>query len=143
MAYVWQPTLPQVAVHIPWLTIDQSQPGTQAFLDTFTATTIPDSDAATEHIVQAANLIGTMIGTLVTALEPVAAGVTALWAAATLAAAYARDADDAARATALMVLARAALKNLVDAADNTGAAPLSALPVMYAPDPVPWGDLYL
>lgn len=137
---VWTPTTQQVAVYAPWLTVSTSVPGAQGFVNDFTSDTSPDAAVAGVHIADAGVLVSTAIPIVPSALVDLARTVTARYAAATLAAAYARTDEDAQRAAAMLASAKDAFKTLVEAADNAGAAPLSPLPVAYAPEPVPWGD---
>jgi hypothetical protein len=143
VAYTWAPTLAQVATYVPWLTVSKSAPGSQAYLYTFSADTIPDNGAAQLHINDAATIVGSLIGTLPVAIEPLAAVATALLAASTLATAYPRDLDDDDAATLLAARYAAALKALLTAADEAGASTTSAQPVLIAPLPVEWGDQLL
>jgi len=143
MPYGWEPTTVQVAVHVPWLTVSATNPGSQTYLNDFTSDTVPNATSAAQHITQAATMIGALFSPLPNALYDLATAVTALYAAASLANAYARGDEDRAAAVALMARATAALARLKDAADNAGADPLDAQPVIYAPDPVPWGDALL
>lgn len=143
MAVPWAPTLEQVAVYVPWLTVNTKVPGSQAYLMTFDANTSPDATVAGWHVTDAITLIGSAIATMPSGLYDLAATTAAKYAAATLAAAYARTDEDRVRAAALATLSAAAWKSLLDAADNQSAATLSALPVLIAPAPVPWGDSYL
>jgi len=138
--YAWEPSLTQVAVYVPWLTVSKSNPGSQEYLGTFSSDTIPNEAQAGQHITDAGVVVGSALGTLPAALEPLAATVTAVLAASTLARAFARNPDDLALAAALAAQYLAALKALQAAADNVGAATLEPSPVMYAPEPVPWGD---
>lgn len=140
----WSPFLSDVADHVPFLTIDQSTPGSQVYLGTFTGYTSPTDEVAQRHIDRAASIVGAGFSTLTAAaLIGMARTVTALWAAASLCRAYARDRSDQATADALERQAAAQLKILQTTVDNTGDSTLNALPVMFAPDPVPWGDSYL
>lgn len=143
MAVAWSPTPAQVAVYAPWLTVNIKVAGSQGYLMTFSANTSPDDTVAGVHIADAVTLVTGRIASMPTALYSLATVVVAKYAAATLAAAYARTDEDRVRATALMADATTSLTGLVEAADNLGAATLSALPVLVAPDPVPWGDSYL
>lgn len=136
----WSPFLSDVADHVPYLTIDQRTPGSQFYLGTFTGWTSPTDEVAQRHIDRAVSLVGAGFGTLTGGLPLMARSVAALWAAATLAMAYARDADARAAAVALMNQAKAELTILKSAVDDAGADQLDARPVMYAPHPVPWGD---
>jgi hypothetical protein len=140
----WSPFLSDVGDHVPFLTIDQTTPGAQTYLGTFTGYTSPTDEVAQRHIDRAASIVGAGFATITTsALIGMARTVTALWAAASLCRAYARDRSDQATADALERQATAQLKILKDSVDNAGSSTLNALPVMYAPDPVPWGDSYL
>lgn len=143
MAYPWQPTTGQVAVYVPWLTISASNPGSQTFLNDFTADTVPSGPESQRHIEDAAVTVGAGLGTLTTALEPLAALAASLLAAYTLASAYARDDEDRDRAAALYSRYELAAGSLATAADNAGASTTDAAPVIYAPEPVPWGDSLL
>lgn len=136
----WSPFLSDVADHVPFLTIDQRTPGMQTYLGTFTGWTSPTDEVAQRHIDQAVAIIGAGFGTLTGALPRMARSVAALWAAASLCRAYARDRDTRDLAAQLTAAATAELKVLVAAVDNAGADALDAVPVMYAPTPVPWGD---
>lgn len=139
----WAPTLPQVASYVPWLTVSRMVPGSQDYLNTFTSATSPTDTMATSHITDAVTLIDGQITTMPSDLYDLAAVVAARMAAATLAAAYARTDEDRNRALALMTAANTFLDKLLAAVDNEGASSLSPLPVLVAPDPVPWGDQYL
>lgn len=139
----WAPALTEVAVHVPWLTVSVANPGSQAYLNDFTADTSPDDAVATEHIGQATTTIAVGIPTMPDGLKDFAGVVAAWMAAASLAVAYARTDDDVRRAAALTAAATAWFKRLTDAADNSGADVLSPVPVLVAPDPVPWGDSLL
>ena len=136
----WSPFLSDVADHVPFLTIDQRTPGMQTYLGTFTGWTSPADEVAQRHIDQAVAIVGAGFGTLTGALPRMARSVTALWAAASLCRAYARDRDTRDLAAQLTAAASAELKVLLAAVDNAGADSLAAVPVLYAPPPVPWGD---
>lgn len=143
MANPWDPTLPQVAGYAPWLTIDVTRPADQVYLNTFTTNTSPPVTVATQHIADATTLILGRIPTMPAGLYGQAAVVAARMAAATLALAYARDDDQARRAAALLAAATSAFDQLIQDADAQGADALSPVPVLIAPDPVPWGDSLL
>jgi hypothetical protein len=145
MAYAWEPTLQQVAIWVPWLTVDTTNPGSQTPSGTFTATTEPNAVHAQEHISQAALMVGAGAGTIPTALYGLATAITALRAAIALAMAYPRDDRDIATALAAMQAQYAAdWKAFVVAVDNAGGDnPATPAPVLYGPDPVPWGDFLL
>lgn len=143
MPVAWEPTLAQVAVYAPWLTVNTKVPGSQGYLMTFSAQTSPDDTVAGQHVDDAVTMITGRITTMPAALYPLATVVAARYAAATLALAYARTDEDRQRADALWASIEAALDELEQAADNAGASALSPLPVGYAPEPVGWGDSLL
>lgn len=136
----WSPFLSDVADHVPFLTIDQRTPGSQLYLGTFTGWTSPTDEVAQRHIDDAVSIVGSGFTTLTGALPRMARTVAALWAAASLCRAYARDQTTRQLAADLTAQANAQLKVLKDAVDNAGTTTLNALPVAYAPEPVPWGD---
>lgn len=139
----WSPFLSDVADHVPFLTIDTQTPGSQVYLGTFTGWTSPTDEQAQRHVDRAVSIVGAGFSALTGDLAAMARTVAAIWAAASLCRAFARDQTTAARATALEATARAELKVLQTAVENAGSATLNALPVLRAPDPVPWGDSYL
>ncbi len=143
MAELWEPTLTQVAGYVPWLTVSRSDPGAQSWLGTFSEDTTPNAVQAGQHITDAASLVAPRIGTIAATLYPTAATVTALLAAASLARAYRRGPEDLTTAAALENRATALLDSLVDSADDLPGSPNPLVPVLYAPDPVPWGDCLL
>lgn len=136
----WSPFLSDVADHVPFLTIDQRTPGIQFYLGTFTGWTSPADEVAQRHIDRAAPIVGAGFGTLTGALPGMARSVTALWAAASLARAFARDRTGQDLAAALTAQAAAELKVLQQAVDAASETTLDARPVLIAPRPVPWGD---
>lgn len=142
-AVAWQPSLEKVAGYAPWLTVNTKVPGSQAYVMTFDDRTSPDGTTAGQHVSDAVAMIAGRIPTMPADLVSLAAVVAARYAAATLAAAYARTDEDRVRAAALLALADSAIKGLYESADNESADTLSALPVLIAPEPVPWGDAYL
>jgi hypothetical protein len=143
----WSPFLSDVADHVPWLTVDLRTPGDQTYLGTFTGWTAPTDEQAQRHIDGAASITAPIVGIIPTASQPqiyrLARTATALRAAATLARAFPRNQRDMDTSAELLADAAAALKSLDDATSNVGANPVNALPVMYAPAPVWWGDLNL
>lgn len=139
----WSPFLSDVADHVPALTVSAVDPGTQVYLGTFTGDTAPTDEQAQRHVDAAVALVGAGFGTLTPALARMARGVAAVRAAATLARAFARTASDFDLASALERQAAADLKVLLGAVENAGSTTLSAVPVLYAPEPVGWGDLLL
>lgn len=136
----WSPFLSDVADHVPFLTYDTQTPGSQVWLGTFTGYTSPTDEQAQRHIDKAVTVVGAGLGLLTGTLPGMARAVAAMWAAATLCRAFGRDAETRALADSMLRQAQADLKVLQQAADNVGADTLSALPVLIAPDPVPWGD---
>lgn len=136
----WSPFLSDVGDHVPFLTIDTTQPADQVYLGTFNGVTSPTDEVAQRHIDRAASIVGAGFTTLSGALVGMARTVTALFAAASLCRAYARDQATRQLADSLSTDARLQLKVLKDAVDNAGTTTMNALPVMYAPAPVPWGD---
>jgi hypothetical protein len=139
----WSPFLSDVADHVPFLTQDESTPGSQVWLGTFTGYTSPTDEQAQRHIDAAVRMVGAGLGTLTGSLSPMARTVAALRAAATLCRAFARSSDDRARADGLDRQFALDLKALQSAADDAGTTPASVGPVMYAPAPVAWGDRLL
>jgi hypothetical protein len=136
----WSPFLSDVADHVPFLTISQSAPGSQVYLGTFTGDTSPTDEQAQRHVDQAVAIVGAGFSTLTGQLPRMARAVAAVWAAATLALAFARDQTGRDIAAALRATAAADLKVLQGAVENSGESTLNALPVLNAPPPVPWGD---
>lgn len=136
----WSPFLSDVADHVPFLTIDQRTPGSQLYLGTFTGWTSPTDEQAQRHIDRAASIVGAGFGTLTGTLPGMARTVTAIWAAASLARAFARDQTGRDIAAALTAQATAELKVLQQAVDGASETTLDARPVLIAPPPVPWGD---
>jgi hypothetical protein len=139
----WSPFLSDVADHVPFLTIDQRTPGSQFYLGTFTGWTSPTDEQAQRHIDRAVSIVGAGFGTLTGQLPGMARSVAALWAAASLARAFARDQTGQALAAALTSQASAELKVLQQAVDGANETTLDARPVLVAPAPVPWGDSLL
>jgi hypothetical protein len=139
----WSPFLSDVADHVPFLTIDTTNPADQIYLGTFTGATSPTDEVAQRHIDAAVSIVGAGFGTLLGALPRMARTVAAIWAAASLCRAYARDNETRQLAEALSAQAKVQLQVLKDAVENEGGSTLSALPVMYAPLAVPWGDALL
>lgn len=136
----WSPFLSDVADQVPFLTIDPTTPGSQVYLGTFTGYTSPTDEQAQRHIDRAVSIVGAGFGTLTGALPGMARSVAAIWAASTLARAFARDDSTRQIADALSKQAQVDLKVLQAAVDNAGADALDAQPVLIAPTPVPWGD---
>lgn len=143
MSVAWAPTLVQVAVYVPWLTVSTTVPGSQSYLMTFTTATSPNDTVAQTHIDDATTIITATVTGMPTTVYSLAAVVAAKYAAATLARAYARTDEDRQRADALWDAAKLALEGLATVIDNAGASALSPVPLVSAPDPVPWGDSLL
>lgn len=137
----WAPYLPDVADHVPWLTVDTATPGAQTYLGTFTGSTEPTDEQVQRHIDKAAAVVGARLGTVPESLYPLAGRAVALEAAATLARAFPRSRADLDSSAALSAAAAAALLEIRAAIDAEDTAPsLTPQPVAYAPEPVWWGD---
>lgn len=136
----WSPFLSDVGDHVPFLTIDQRTPGSQTYLGTFTGWTSPTDEQVQRHIDQAVSLVGAGFGVLTGDLPRMARSVAALWAAASLCLAFARDQTTRDIAAALNRQASVELTVLKQAVDNAQEDTLDARPVLIAPTPVPWGD---
>lgn len=139
----WSPFLSDVADHIPALTVDSVTPGSQIYLGTFTGTTSPTDEQAQRHVDAAVAVVGAGFGLLTGDLPRMARAVAAVKAAATLARAFARTQVELDAAAALERQYAADLKVLTAAVENAGSSGLSTVPVMYAPEPVWWGDINL
>lgn len=136
----WSPFLSDVADFVPVLTIDATAPGSQTYLGTFTGNTSPTDEQAQRHVDAAVAFVGAGFGTLTVPLQRMARTVAAMRAAATLARAFARDAGMETLAASLERQAAADLKALIAAVEDASATTLSTVPVLYAPQPVEWGD---
>lgn len=136
---VWSPPLSKVADHVPYLTVDVTDPGSQTYLGTFTGNTSPNDEVAQRHIDAAAALVTPLAPSMPASLYGLAGTVTALYAAASLASAYARTADDAARAAALLARASTAYTQLSTAiqalADGSDDGRVAVMPVWSFPPP--------
>lgn len=145
MAETWQPTLEQVADHIPTRTRDSTTPGSDALLGTFNASTTPtDEQAARKILAAVAEVLAAVGGTIPatpTYLASLASEAAALRAAADIELAYPdRDADVQVFAQ-LDQRAKDALQRLIDAVNDQGSGPEgSLLPQWAFPEPVWYGD---
>jgi hypothetical protein len=137
----WTPGRSQVAKYVPWLTVSLTTPGSQTYLETFSADTSPSGVVADRHIADAANLVTPLAAVMPESLHGLAGTVTALYAAASLAAAYARSDDDAQRAAALLVRASGALKQLETAIQDLSDGALDGLDIVYPVWSFPAADL--
>lgn len=145
MAESWQPTLEQVADHIPTRTRDAANPGSDTLLGTFNASTTPTDEQATRQIVAAVAEVLAAVGGTVPAtpahLETLASEAAALRAAADIELAYPDRNADVNVFQQLDQRAKDALQRLIDAVNDAGSGPEGALlPVYSFPDPVWYGD---
>lgn len=90
----WAPALTDVAIHVPYLTVDTTTPGSATYLGTFTTATSPTTAQADRHVVAAVTSVAAAVGTVNTALSGQARIVAALRAAAAILRAYPRDPSD-------------------------------------------------
>jgi hypothetical protein len=140
----WSPFLSQVADHVPYLTVDTATPGSQLFLGTFTGRTTPTDAIAQRHIDLAVATMSPSVANISAALFPAARAVASLRAAASLARAYPRRAEDLNTAAALDASATASWAILVDAAEAEGTVTGTVLsPVGFFPPASAWGDIDL
>jgi hypothetical protein len=137
----WAPFLSDVADHVPWLTVDTVTPGSQVYLGTFTGRTTPTDEQVQRHIDAAVSVVGAGLGALPASVYRMARGVAAVRAASTVALAFPRSRTDLDTGDRLAARASADLTVLTAAAEVAGSSPsASPAPVMYAPEPVWWGD---
>lgn len=140
----WAPTLSQVADHVPWLTVDVTNPAAQTYLGIFTGNTEPSDEQAQRVTDDAISIVGTYVGVVpVTSQAKIyrlAQTAASLRAAAMLARAFPRRREDIDTSALLMTDAITAAAALEEATAAVGADPVNAQPLWYAPDPVAWGD---
>ncbi|GAA0528771.1 hypothetical protein GCM10010172_06720 [Paractinoplanes ferrugineus] len=128
----WWPGRTQVAAYVPWLTVSLSKPGDQTYQGTFSDDTSPDGAVADRHIADAGALVAPLATVMPAALYELAGTVTALHAAASLAAAYARTDEDARRAENLLARAVTAYQRLTTAVDDAGVDADADEPILIA-----------
>ncbi|MFD1547012.1 hypothetical protein [Nonomuraea guangzhouensis] len=145
MAESWQPTLEQVADHIPTRTRDANAPSSDTMLATFNGSTTPTDEQATRHIKAAVvEVLGAVGGTIPATpafLAGLASEAAALRAAADIELAYPDRVADVSVFEQLDQRAKDVLQRLIDAINDQGSGPEgSLLPVWAMPEPVWYGD---
>ena len=146
MAEPWQPTLEQVADHIPTRTRSTAAaPGDDTLLGTFNASTTPtDEQAARKILAAVAEVLAAVGGTIPATpsyLASLASEAAALRAAADIELAYPDRQADVSVFEQLDQRAKDALQRLIDAINDQGSGPEgSLLPVWAMPEPVWYGD---
>jgi hypothetical protein len=140
----WEPSLQDVARHIPERTRDASVPGSDMMLMTFTGSTTPTDAQALQTISDAADMLEGLFGSLDTASPDVltAARVAAEWrAAADIEVAYPNRSADLRLYAQLDARATAAQENLRLMLERTGeGGVIEPFPEWQLPLPSPWGD---
>jgi hypothetical protein len=140
----WSPFLSEVGDHIPTRTLDQSQPGVELFLGTFTGLTTPTDEQAQRHLDSAVSSVLGAAGTLVDddGVLELARLVASLRAAAAIERAYPLSDRSLETAAALDARADAELKHLAAAnsAAGAGSSAVVAFPSWQSPAAVSWGD---
>lgn len=143
----WAPTLEEVAGHIPTRTRDTLHPGSDAFTNTFTDTTTPTESQAQRITDAAVATVAGTVGTVTTALQPLARDAAGWRAAADIELAYPQREADVTVYEQLDARAKDALTRLVTVAEDDGGGPDATLPVWCFPDPycplTSWGCLDL
>lgn len=142
----YAPFLYEVADHVPWLTLDQTIPGADTFLGTFTGNTWPADDQVHRLVRRTVDPVYARWPELDVRVQPLARSYVALRVAAQLARSYPRSEGDITLANALSTEADALWATLTELADNaSGGNPTATaqVPQWAFPDPVPWGDDYL
>ncbi|MFI6793676.1 hypothetical protein ACIBG4_40730 [Nonomuraea sp. NPDC050383] len=146
MAETWQPSLEQVADHIPTRTRSAAAaPGDDSMLGTFNGSTTPTDEQATRQIVAAVAEVLAAVGGTIPALPAhlaaLASEAAALRAAADIELAYPDRQADVSVYEQLDRRAIAALQRLIDGVNDAGSGPEGALmPVWAMPDPAWYGD---
>jgi hypothetical protein len=147
MAEPWAPSVADVGARIPTRTRDQTQPGNDNVLGTFTDATVPTAEQVTPIINGAVASVRHAVGTIPTTpatLYELAKDAAAWRAAADIELAWPeRDADIREVYDRLNARAALALQRLIDACEDAGTGSDAGLPVWSMPEPVPWGDDYL
>jgi hypothetical protein len=131
----WAPTLEEVAGHIPTRTRDGNTPGSDAFTNTFSETTTPTESQAQRITDAAVATVKGSVGTVTTALEPLARDAAGWRAAADIELAYPQREADIAVYDQLNARAKDALARLLHVAEEQGGGPDATLPVWSFPDP--------
>lgn len=140
MAESWAPTLEEVAGHIPTRTRDASQPGSDAFRNTFTTSTTPTETQAQRITDAAVATVAGTVGVVTPALEPLARDAAGWRAAADIELAYPQREADVTVYQQLDERAKDALTRLLTVAEDDGGGPDASLPAWEFPCPVWYGD---
>jgi len=140
----WSPFLSEVGDHIPTRTLDQSAPGLELFLGTFTGLTSPTDEQAQRHLDSAVSSVMAAAGSLVAdqTVFRLARLVASLRAAAAIERAYPLSDRSLETAAALDARADAELRGLgaANSAAGAGASAATPSPSWQAPAAVAWGD---
>lgn len=140
----WSPFLSEIADHIPTRTLDQSQPGAELFLGTFTGGTSPTDEQAQRHLDAAVSAVLAATGALVNdqTVYMLARLIASLRAAAAIERAYPLSDRSLETAAALDARADAELRHLGAANSAAGAGTSAAVPIpsWQSPAAVDWGD---
>jgi hypothetical protein len=147
VAVAWAPSLTDVGERIPTRTRDVNTPGSDALLNTFTASTTPTGDQAQGFLDKAVDWVVAAVGDLPGGgadqdeLYAAAADAATWRAAADIELAYPNRDADIRLADQLDRRAKDALAMLRSAlATETGGGPVELVPLWQSPAPVPWGD---
>ena len=131
----WAPSLEEIAGHIPTRTRDATNPGSDAFTGTFSATTTPTEDQAQRITTAAVATVTGAVGTITTALEPLARDAAGWRAAADIELAFLQRDGDTDIYDKLNERATLALSRLLEVAGEQGGGPDALLPVWCFPEP--------
>lgn len=144
MAEPWAPSLADVGNRIPTKTRDQTQPGADQLLNTFTDVTVPTAAQAQPIVDNATSAVKAAVALVPPTLYSLALDAAAWRAAADIELAYPdRNADIDRIYSPLDARAKLALATFIAAAAIAGDSAVEALPHYSMPQPVPWGDQYL
>lgn len=135
MTETWAPSLEEVAGHIPTRTRDASTPGSDAFSNTFSATTTPTEDQAQRITNAATATVKGAVGVVTALLEPLARDAAGWRAAADIELAYPQREADVSVYQQLDDRAKLALARLLETAEEQGGGQVATLPVWAFPDP--------
>jgi hypothetical protein len=140
MTATWTPTLLQVAACIPSRTVNQSDPGSDRHLNTFTVDTVPTAVQAQVRIDSAVESVINAVSTLPTLLESAAHSAATWRAAADIELVYPDRTADIDIYTKLNERAEKEWKLFLEKAESVGGSSEAVNPAWYMPDPVSWGD---
>ena len=136
----WSPSLADVGGCIPTRTVNVSLPGSEDYLNTFTADTRPTATQMQSIIDHAVNDVIAAVATVGVTLEPLAKNAAMWRAAADAELAYPDRNADANYYTALDARAKYEWSLMLTAADDQGTGTTGTAPQWYMPDPVWYGD---